>query len=126
MYLLLSHVLELLVLLIKRQPFGVIDISELVVLPPVVFLFALLSLAVVSFQILLEGLVFTKTCVKSVLNVIVNSSRHVLLDLNPFVSEHFVQFHKLQVFRYGPFFFVEVWVHIVVPSFTTLLANSTR
>ena len=37
-----------------------------------------------------------------------------------------MQFHKLEVFSYCPFFFVEVWIDIVVPSFTTLLANSTR
>ena len=56
--LLLSHVLEHLVLLVERQPLRIIDVSEFVVLPPVVLLLALLALPVVGLEVLLEGFVF--------------------------------------------------------------------
>lgn len=111
-------------MLIQRKSLRVVHISQLVVLPPVVLLLALLALAVVRFKVLLERLVLAQRSIEPVLDVVVDSSRHMLLDLDPLVSEHLVQFHELEVLSDGPLLFVEVWIHVVIPPLTALLADS--
>lgn len=94
-------------------------------LSPVVLFLTLLSLFVVCLKILFEGFILSEASIKSVFNIIVNTTRHVLLYLNPFVAVDFVQLHELEVLSDSPLFFVEVWVDIVIPSLPTLLSDST-
>ena len=122
--LLLGHVFKFFVLLIKWKPFRVVHIPEFVVLSPVVLLLALLSFSIICFDILLKCLVFSQACIEPILDVIVDPSRHVLLDLDPLVAVKLVELHQLEVFSNSPFVFVQVRVHVVVPPFSALLANS--
>ena len=124
--LLLGHVLELLILIVKWQPFRVVDIAQLIVLPPVILLFALLPLAIVGLQVLLKGLILAQAGVKPILDVVVNSTWHVLLNLHPFVAVDLVELHQLEVLGDGPFLLVEVWIDIVIPSLPALLSDSAR
>ena len=78
------------------------------------------------FQVLLKGLVLAETGVEPVFDVVVNSTRHQLLDLDPFVTIFLVQLHQLEVLSDGPLRFVQMGVHIVVPTFAALFADSAR
>ena len=95
-------------------------------LPPVVLFLALLPLSIVGLEVLLKGFILAEGSVESILDVVIYSSWHVLLNLNPFVSKHLVELHQLKIFGDGPLFFVEVWIDIVVPSLSALLADSSR
>ena len=77
-------------------------------------------------QILIKSIVLLQACIKPVFNVVVDSSRHEFLNLDPFVSILLMKLHQLNIFRNSPFFLVEIWIDIVIPSFTALFANSTR
>ena len=124
--LLLSHFFEFSVLIIHRQPLTVVDIAQLVVLPPVVFLFLPLAFLVVCLEILFKCLVLAETGVESVLDVVVDSTGHELLYLDPLVAVLLVQLHQLQVLGDGPLGLVEIRVDVVVPAFATLLSDASR
>jgi len=95
------------------------------VLPPVIFLFAFFSFFVIGFEILFECFVFSKTCIKSVFDIIIYTTWHVLLYLDPLVAIDFVELHQLKILSNGPFLFVQVWVDIIIPSLPTLLTYSS-
>ena len=94
-------------------------------LPPVIFLLAFLSLFVIGFKILFKGFILSEACIKPIFDVIVNTPWHVLLNLNPLIAIDLVELHELQVLSDGPLLFVQVWVHIVIPSLPTLFADSS-
>jgi hypothetical protein len=64
-------------------------------LPPVVLLFTLLSFFVVGFEVLFKCFVLPEACVKSILDVVVYTTGHMLLNLDPFVAINFVELHQL-------------------------------
>jgi hypothetical protein len=94
------------------------------VLTPVIFLFAFLSFFIICFKIIIKVFVFSKASIKSVFNIVIDSAWHESLNLNPFVSKRFMKFHQLKVFSNRPFFFIQVWINIIIPPFSTLLSNS--
>ena len=94
-------------------------------LPPVIFLFAFFSFFVIGFEILFECFVFSETCIKSVFDIIIYTTWHVLLYLNPLVAIDFVKLHQLKILSNSPFLFVQVRVDIVIPSLPTLLTYSS-
>lgn len=75
---------------------------------------------------MLKGLELPKASIEPILDVIVNASRHKLLDLNPLVAILLVELHKLEVLSEGPLFLVKVGINIVVPPFPALLADASR
>lgn len=95
-------------------------------LPPVILFLLPLSFFVVRLQVLLEGLVFAETSIEPVFDVVVDPTGHQLLNLNPLVAIFLMQLHQLKVLCDGPLLFVQIWVHIVVPAFAALFANSAR
>lgn len=121
--LLLGHVFELFVLLVQGESLGIIDIPELVVLSPVVFLLVLLSLLVVGLEVLLKRLVLTQAGVEPVFDIIVDSTWHELLDLDPFVAKVLVEFHQLQILGHGPLILIQIRVDVVVPPLPALLTD---
>jgi hypothetical protein len=124
--LVLCHVLKFLVLVVHWQSLGVVHVSQFVMLSPVVFLLIFLSFFVVSFHVFFKSFEFSEACVESVLDIVINSTWHEFLYLNPLVSKVLVEFHELQVLSHGPFLLVEVGVYVVIPSLSTLLADSSR
>ena len=83
-------------------------------------------LAVDGFKILLLGLVLAKKVIEPVFDVVVDSFRHKLFDLDPFVAEHLVQFHELNVLSDGPLHLIEFWIKVIIPPLTAMLSDSTR
>ena len=124
--LLLGHFFEFSVLIIHRQTLTVVDIAQLVVLPPVVFLFLPFAFLIVRLEVLFKCLVLAETGVESVLDVVVDSTGHELLYLDPLVAVLLMKLHQLQVLGDGPLGLVEVWVDVVVPAFATLLSDASR
>lgn len=124
--LLLRHVFEFFILVIQWKPFRIVHVPKFVVLPPVVLLLTLFSFSIISFNILLKSFVFSQTGIEPILYVIVDSSRHVLLDLDPLVAVQLMELHQLEVFSNSPLVFVQVRVYVVVPPFSALFTNSTR
>jgi len=96
------------------------------VLPPVVLLLLLVSLPIVSRDVVFEATVFLQARIESVLDVVVNTPWHERLNHHPLISIFLVKLHELEVFGDSPFFFVQVRIHIIVPSFTALLSNTPR
>lgn len=68
--------------------------------------FVLAPLFVYGLQVLIERLIFPQRCIKSVFDVIIDTSRHELLDLDPLVAVLLVQLHQLNVLGYCPLIFV--------------------
>lgn len=93
---------------------------------PVVFLAVPLTLLVDRFKILIKCLEPSETGIETILDVIIYSTWHKLLDLHPLVAVLFVKLHQLDVFSNCPFLFIEIWVNIIIPSLTALFANASR
>lgn len=60
-----------------------------------------------------------------ILDCIVCSARHVLGDLCPLIAIHRVVFDDIVLLLLRPRLFGDARVEMIVPSFATLLANST-
>ena len=76
-------------------------------------------------QILNKSIVLLQACIKPVFNVVVDSSRHEFLNLDPFVSILLMKLHQLKIFINSPFSFDEIWIDMIIPSFTALFTNSS-
>lgn len=62
--------------------------------------------------------------VKSILDCIVGASFDLLGNVAPSVAVHEMQLHDEHIFLDRPFTLRNVWVQVVVPSLTTLLADT--
>ena len=124
--LLLGHVFEFLVLLVHGKSLRVINIPKFVVLAPVVLLFLLFSLLIMGLKVVLKGLELPEAGIEPILNVIVDASRHQLLNLDPLVAILLMELHKLEVLSESPLFLVKVGINIVVPPLPALLADASR
>ena len=67
-----------------------------------------------------------KIRVESVLDRVVGSASYLLGNVTPPVAVDQVQFNDLNVFLQGPLLLADVWVEVVVPALSALLADSPR
>lgn len=57
--------------------------------------------------------------------MVVSSSRQKLCNLRPLVTILLVSLYNFVILLFGPLVLLDIWVQMIVPSLTALLANST-
>lgn len=85
---------------------------------------ALLVFALLVVNIFLETTVHLQSGVESIFYRVIGSTWHVLGDQRPLLTMFKIQIHQLLIFFKRPFVTGNVWVEVVVPSLSALLANS--
>lgn len=95
-------------------------------LAPIVLFLALLSPFVDCLNIIVKSFIFSEAGIEAIFDIVVDSTWHVLLDLNPLVTIFLMEVHKLQILGNRPFLLVEIWINIIVPSLATLLSDTPR
>ena len=58
--------------------------------------------------------------------MVVSSTREVLGNLGPSVSEFLMRFDDGPIFLFSPLVLLDVWVQVIVPPLSTLFADSAR
>lgn len=80
----------------------------------------LLRVPLVQFHLSFQG------GVETILYMVVCSSWEVLGNLGPFISKFLMRLNDGPIFLFSPLVLLYVWVQVIVPPLSALLANSTR
>jgi hypothetical protein len=86
----------------------------------------LLVFALLVIDVLLKAVMHFECGVETIFDRVVGSTWHVSSDQAPFLTILQEQFHEALVFFESPLVLDDIWVKVVVPSFSALLSNSTR